>query len=323
MVRHTIDGVTRLVEEPYTTQAPAPPLDWDHALLAAVTVAAATLLLTALVFGAASGGALLSEAVPAPIAYTMASAVDSGWIICIGIEYLDRWHDERAALPRWAGWCFLIVAMAEDALNGWLHGSWPTGLTAAAVSGVAKVVWTVVMRHHAVPLTPRTRAWLAAEKADLGAQAALLAWRRQAERTKAVLAAQRAVYGDVVDVQDDSPSPLVVTREARDAVQAAISHMPGASAAKVAAQLAHAGIEIDERVVQAVVNDTASDDDTQNVHALRPAANTQIAETVRTLLRSGMQDKAELRKAVLLAHPHASPETIRRTINKLTAASTR
>ncbi|MCI4143038.1 protein transporter Sec31 [Streptomyces sp. MMS20-AI2-20] len=193
LVPHTVDGKTRLVAVAVDT--PAPPRDWDAVVLKGVTVIAAVVLTASVVWSTASIGDLLARAVIEPAAYGAAVVFDLTWIACMAVEWLARYDEDRARLPRLAGHVMLILAMLAVAAHGKVAGHWEIGLIGATVSALAKGLWTVVLRHQTPPLNERTRAWIQGELADAGASLALIPVRRQLQRAQAQLDAERTAIG--------------------------------------------------------------------------------------------------------------------------------
>ncbi|MFB8772118.1 protein transporter Sec31 [Streptomyces broussonetiae] len=203
LVPHTIDGKTRMV--PIQVDTPAPPRDWDHLVLTAVTGIAALVLTASVVWSTASIGDLLSHAVIAPAAYGAAVVFDLAWIACMAIEWLARYDEDRARLPRRAGHAALVVAMLAVGAHGHLSGYWEIGIVGALVSGLAKGLWTVVLRHQTPPLDDRTRAWIQGELADAGAALALIPVRRRLQRAQGLVDAERAAIRTSPDSNPDGP----------------------------------------------------------------------------------------------------------------------
>ncbi|CAM5590254.1 protein transporter Sec31 [Streptomyces purpurascens] len=193
LVPHTVDGKTRMV--PINVDAPAPPRDWDHIVLNGVTTIAAVVLTASVVWSTASIGDLLARAVIEPAAYGAAVVFDLAWIACMAVEWLARYDEDRAALPRKAGNVALLVAMLAIGAHGKVSGFWEVGIVGALVSGLAKGLWTVVLRHQTPPLDERTRAWIRAELADAGASLSLIPVRRKVQRAQAQVDAERIALG--------------------------------------------------------------------------------------------------------------------------------
>lgn len=197
LVPHTVDGKTRMV--PINVDAPAPPRDWDHLVLNGVTGIAAVVLTASVIWSTASIGDLLARAVIEYAAYGAAVVFDLAWIACMAVEWLARYDEERAALPRRAGNVALAVAMLAIGAHGKVSGFWEVGIVGALVSGLAKGLWTVVLRHQTPPIDERTQAWIQGELADAGASLALIPVRRQLQRAQAQVDAERAAIGPGAD----------------------------------------------------------------------------------------------------------------------------
>ena len=192
LVPHTVDGETELVLERYDVEVPLPPRDWDQTVRTAVTVGAAILVTACVIWSTASIGDLLARVTVTGAAYGAAAVFDLTWIICMGVEWLFRYDPDRARLPRRAGHFALAIAMAAVGAHGYLAGVWAIGAVGAAVSGLAKGAWTVVMRVHARPLDERTQQWVAKRRAVLDGQLAMIPIRRELQRGQNVLGAERA-----------------------------------------------------------------------------------------------------------------------------------
>lgn len=260
----TLGGRTRMGTQTYQEAVPVVPRDWDHVILTGATVAAAVLLAVCVVWTTASVGGLLAHAVPAWVAYLVSGGFDLVWIICLGLEWVARYDDDRAASAKKAGRAFLAIAMAAVGVHGWMAGNPAVGIVGALVALLAKGAWTQVMNHHKVPLSEPVRDVLAQERAELGLELVLAAHQRQVLRTRGQLAAYRAALAvqeePVVEV---SQMPRAVPGERaqgtiRAAVLAARAALPDADAAAIVAQLEHAGITVDEDTVRALIGEPAT-----------------------------------------------------------------
>ena len=226
-VPHTIGGVTRMVDEPYTVDTPVPPRDLDRIILGAVTTAAALILAACVVWSTVSIGDLLARAVAAPAAYAAAGVFDLTWIICMAVEWLSRFDRSRAKTARRAGHAALIVAMGAVAAHGWLAGQPAVGIVGAAVSALAKGGWTVLLGHHAQPLDPRTQQWVEQQLSEAGGELALVGVRRRIVRARGLVAAEAAALGadadtdpDTADTDPDTDPDVV--RQLRPSVREAV-----------------------------------------------------------------------------------------------------
>ncbi|TLQ43472.1 protein transporter Sec31 [Streptomyces marianii] len=205
LVPHTVGGRTRLVPDEVAIELPAPPRDWDRTVLTGVTAVAVLVLTACVVWSTASVGGLLSRVVIEPAAYGAAIVFDLAWIACMAVEWLARYDPDRARLPRAAGHVALLVAMLAVGAHGWIAGYPEIGIVGAAVSGLAKGLWTVVLRHQTPPLDARTREFLRQELAEAGASLALIPVQRQVLRARGLVAAEQAALPAGPDTPDADP----------------------------------------------------------------------------------------------------------------------
>ena len=220
LVPHTVDGVTEMVLDTEVIEVPAPPRDWDQLVRTAVTIGAAVLVTASLIWTTTSVGALLAMSTIAVVAYAAGVAFDASWILCMGAEWLFRYDQPRAALPRRAGHVALAVSMGAVYAHGQLSGEWVVGAVGASVSALAKGGWMIAMRVHARPLDSRTQQWVAKRRAALDGKLAMIPIQRELQRGEAVLNAERRSltsdpdYGSAdpdrsgSDPQSGSASPL-------------------------------------------------------------------------------------------------------------------
>ncbi|NUR04233.1 MAG: protein transporter Sec31 [Streptomyces sp.] len=190
LVPHTVNGKTEMVLDRYTVDVPVPPRDWDRTILTAVTAAAGLLVAVAVVWSTASIGDLLARVTVAPAAYAAAVAFDLAWILCMAVEWLARYDPARAALPRRMGHGALAIAMLAVGAHGWLAEQAAIGVIGAAVSGIVKTLWTVVLRHHAKPLDDKTQQWVDMQRAEAGGELAMVAINRELTRARNLVAAE-------------------------------------------------------------------------------------------------------------------------------------
>jgi hypothetical protein len=201
----TINGRSVPRDVPVTIWEPQPPRDWDEIIMRAATGAAAGATVLSIAGTTAAIGALLARTLPAEIAFTVAGVFDVIWLACLAVEWLDR-HDPRRARPaKYCGWGALVFAMGAVASYGVTLGQEAAGAVGAAVCLLAKGLWWLVLRHQSVQLGDATRYWLAQQREELAAQAALAGQLRRLDRRAAYL---RAAYGqsaDRIEVQTTDP----------------------------------------------------------------------------------------------------------------------
>lgn len=322
-VPHTVNGKTKLVEEDYEVSVPVPPRDWDQVVTTAVTIAAAALITVAVLWSVASIGDLLARAVFTPIAYLAAGAFALAWVTCMALEWLARYDADRAAGPRSAGNWALALDMAIVATHGYVEEALYVGLAGAAVSAIAKTMWTVVMRHQSRPLPDRTKKWLIQEEAEISARLALAAQTRNLARIESQAAVYAPLPAPVATQQDtgrDTPGQLSPT--ARSAVRAILTTVPGLSHDDVLDHLDTLGVDYDPDAVLAVLDseDNAQDKrDSRSEHPLPSIAppGQSVADSVRTALSSGVRDKDKVVSYVHKLHGKSVPRaTIVRTFNR-------
>ncbi|MFD9124929.1 hypothetical protein [Kitasatospora sp. NPDC059571] len=329
-----------LVEEEYTVTVPR---DWDRAVLAGVAVGTGLLLTLAVTWSTASiGGLLALSGVAAVIAYGVAALFDTAWIICMALEWLARHDPRKAKAPRIAGFVALGISMAAIAaeavtVTGGKRGI-AVGIIGAAVSLIAKGVWTLAIRHTAKPLSPIAQQYVARRQAAAGAELALAVVERQLERSRGHLAAYREAYGTTSTAaagqphpDPDKPSgqPVRVSGPVRTAVRSSLEATPDAPAEDIDRQPARIGIDtaaaavrpLSARPSPAVRPLSGQHPDSQDsrpgtVLALAPhAPDDTITDTVRAAVRVIGQDVDAVLSAVRRVHgPDVKRETVRRLV---------
>lgn len=233
LVPHTVNGKTEMVLDRYKIDLPVPPRDWDRIVLTAATTAAGVLVAAAVVWSTASIGDLLARVTIAPAAYAAAVAFDLAWIICMAVEWLARYDTARAKLPRRMGHGALAIAMVAVGAHGWIADQRAIGIIGAAVSGIVKTLWTVVLNHHAKPLDDKTRQWVDKQRAEAGGELAMVAINRELTRARSLVAAEEEAIRIDPDADPDQsgsdpesgsadPLPTLTARmNTKDAVRTA------------------------------------------------------------------------------------------------------
>ncbi|MGW6395425.1 protein transporter Sec31 [Streptomyces sp. NPDC055103] len=212
-VPHTIDGRTVLIDEPYDVQVTIPPRDWDRTVRTAVLTGSGLIGLASVAWSTVSIGALLTVDVPPAAAYAAAGVFDLMWIGCMALEWLARYDPARAAAPRKAGWVALAIAMLAIAAHGHTEGSLTVGIIGAAVSGLAKWMWTLVLRSFAHRLDPRTQQWVDAQRAEAEGQLALVPVRRDLARARGLVAAEQTALQASPETAPEPPEDEEETPE--------------------------------------------------------------------------------------------------------------
>lgn len=304
-IAHTVDGITEQIEVPEVVHVPIAPKDWDRIVLAGVTGVAVLILLAAVAWSTASIGHLLALVVAAPVAYSAAGVFDTAWIVALAVEWLSRYNTVRSKLPRNIGYVFLIVAMGAVCVNGWLAGSIAVGVIGATISGIAKVVWALVLHYNAKPLDDRTQKWVDKRLAAAGARLALSTVQRQLSRAEELL---------------PEAAPTVTTAEDQDrqadaAIRAALATMPDATPEEIAEQLVRIGFTVDPDTVRALSG--PGPDNAGSVRHLPVPGAVTMSDTVRTLVAAGGTDLAVVLAAVRAVHgPAVLEDTVRRTLDR-------
>lgn len=280
-VPHTVGADTRDIQVSENVEVPIVPLDWDRIVLAGVSAVAVFAIVVGVAWSTASIGALLSLAVPPVIAYGAASIFDAAWITCLAVEWLSRYNTAKAILPRGIGYGALGAAMLAVGVHGYVTGSLAVGIIGALISGIAKVIWTVVLHHNAKPLDARTQQWVNQYSAEAGAQLAMVTVNRQLARAKEGF---EGAHVPVITTAEDSAG------QARAAVLAALDTMPGASPEDIVNQLAMAGITVSADLVEIVSGQFQDKQDSRS--------EATMTDLIRDLVGIGVRDRDTVIAAV-------------------------
>lgn len=207
MVEHTRNGQTQLVAVP----GPRVPMDWDDLALKAVYVMTTVIILGVVTWSAVGIGDLLSRVAPPWVAYTVAAVYDMAWVVCMTLEWLSRYDRDRAKVPKVAGWIALIISMVLISVHGDLKGYLWVGVAGAAVSLVAKGLWTVVLHHTSIEMSVLDTAYMKQMRTEATMEAAGIAEQRRNSRMREKLALQREYLGqqEPVPALSAAPAPAV------------------------------------------------------------------------------------------------------------------
>jgi hypothetical protein len=295
-VPHTVNGVTAMVTQKYTTHIPLPPRDWDRIVRGGVTGATTATVAGSIAWSTASIGDLLATAVHPAIAYGAAGAFDLAWITCMALEWLARYDRRKARAPMIAGYVALGAAMAAIGTHGFLLGGATgkaVGIIGALVSALAKGMWTMTMRHHSVELDDRSQQWVEQRLATAHARLATAAVERELARVEGATADYRAAYAPAIEAgRDDRQRALDYAR----------TFMTDASDDEIDAQLAAAGL--DEPVTSPVMSpeqDDHWDDHWDDQQADRRMTTVPAARPARQMVTAAVTPPRKLTGAQLLA----------------------
>jgi hypothetical protein len=232
-------------------------------------------------------GGLLSMTSPVWVAYGIAAVFDLAWIGFMVLEWINRYDAARARLPRRAGWLALCLSMGLIAAHGAAHGRLGVGVAGAAVSLVAKGFWAVVMKATGTELDPVSAQWAAAERAEVHAELATVAIRRQLART-------RSRIRDELSALD---APETVT-----AVEWQAAGRDGLTDDRIQSAL--------EDSVTSAGSGSARIESGSGSAPVRTAGSGSVKDRVRDLFETGTTDP----DAIVRALPEANPETVRRHV---------
>jgi hypothetical protein len=291
-VPYAVGGKTHMVTPP----RPTLPRNPDRILLGVIVVVCALLLVACIVWATVNIGELLGGMVPAWAAYGAASTFNAAWIICLGLEWIDRHSPQQAQPAMVAGWVFLALEMAAVIMHGHKQGAVEVGVIGAAASAVVKTVWTLLLRRFATPLDEWTQQWADQERAQLAAERGLLHVQIEALHSQAQIAEYRAALG--LNTPAGRPVPQIEAAPAADTAAPPVApaaqpvlagHMYGAApAAAPVEDPVHLA-----RIIDAALADEAVRNKSDMVRAVVKAAPTlsarEVAEAIET--RRGVEIK--------------------------------
>lgn len=167
-VPHTIDGRTEYLTR--TRTVPAPPTDWDQVGLRGGFIIVLTLTVLSITWSTWSIGSLLGGG---PIAYAAAFVFDASWATVLIFEWLSRYRSDDLKVIRAMGWLLLLATMGAIAAHGFQLDNLAMAVVGAGVSGVAKTLWMIAMRHVHVELPRDDADWVKAQENRVRAQVVL------------------------------------------------------------------------------------------------------------------------------------------------------
>jgi hypothetical protein len=282
-VPYAIGGTVHMVTPP----RPKIPRSLDRTLLGVIVAACTLLLVAVIVWATVNIGGLLSGMVPAWAAYGAASAFNLAWIICLGLEWVDRHSPQQAQASMVAGWVFLVAEMVAVGVHGHREDSLAVGIVGALASAVVKTVWTLLLRRYATPLDWMTQQWFDQERARLAAERGLLHVQTDFLHAQAQLADRRSALG--LDSTAHRPAPQLEAAPAADDAPQPAAPAAAPVLAGHALGAAPAAAHVEDPMQLGRIIDAAL-----------------AADTVRT--------KSDMVRAVISAAPHLSAREVAEAI---------
>ncbi|WP_086728879.1 hypothetical protein [Streptomyces carpinensis] len=166
-VTTVIDGraSTRMVTE--EVWVALPPRDWDEIIRrGAITVAVIVTLLAAAGTTASVGG-LMSRMLHPVVSYAVGVVYTASWLVCVGIEQIERVDADRAARARNAGWVMLLGGMAAVITYGQVLDQLAAGIVGSFLDAAAKGLWWLIMGLDRVKLNPDVAHWVADREQEM------------------------------------------------------------------------------------------------------------------------------------------------------------
>ncbi|MFE0808193.1 DUF2637 domain-containing protein [Streptomyces sp. NPDC058848] len=262
------------------------------------------------------------------MAWPLSIMFDAAGLICATYARRAVERGTPAGLARLALLAFVAVAGVLNFNHGHDIGGLPAGAGFASLSVGVELLFELHRRD--VRDEQRAARGLIAERLP---HIPLLGWVMYPGRSWATLRRAVGVRLDLLDPvqtgQQDKPED---TRDktgraegtVRSAVLAVLATIPDATVDDVLDQLDALGIDADEDTVRAVLDNRRDTQDSRSQGILRPIAppGQSVADTIRTALSSGLQDKDKVLSYVRGIHgPGVPRSTVVRTFNRLTKKS--
>ncbi|MEU0967855.1 hypothetical protein ABZ357_21350 [Streptomyces sp. NPDC005917] len=291
--------------------------DVHRAVRRAVTAATVLVVGIALVWSVTSIGALLGLAAPVWVAYLAAGAFDLSWAVMMAAEWTMQ-YDDRAKIPRTAGWIALAVSMTAIATEGRLHAGLWIGIIGALISLLAKGLWTVMMMITARPLSDESYQIVQQKRSRAGEELALTQVDRELIRIRQETAALRE-SGSLTAVAWDAEG---ITRKAlaetlADAIDEGAESGSGSQRPdRFAPQADQSGSGSRADPVRSVDPDRSAPQADRSAPAVEhfvPRSGS-IKELVQSVMADGITDPAAVVDEVRADRPDANPETIKRMV---------
>ncbi|MFJ6895650.1 hypothetical protein [Streptomyces hokutonensis] len=276
--------------------------DVHRAVRRAVTAATVLVVGIALAWSVTSIGALLGLAAPTWVAYLAAGAFDLSWAVLMAAEWSMQ-YDDRAKIPRVAGWLALAVSMTAIATEGQLHAGLWIGIIGAVISLLAKGLWTVMMMITAHPLSDESYQIVQQKRSRAGEELALTVVDRELIRIRQETAALWE-SGSLTAVAWDAEG---ITRKAlAETLADAIDESPEGIDEAPDPESDGSGIRADP------IRQIDPDQSGGSEHFVPRSGS--IKELVQSVMADGITDPAAVVAEVQADRPDANPETIKRMV---------
>ncbi|MGX1301392.1 hypothetical protein RKD35_002880 [Streptomyces albogriseolus] len=141
-----------------------PPRDWDEIIRRGAIGVAVSVTLLAAAGTTASVGGLLGRMLHPGVAYAVGAVFTSSWLVCLGIEHIERVDVTRAARARNAGWVMLLIGMGAVITYGHEINELPAGVVGSCLDLAAKGLWWLIMGLDRVQLDAGVAHWVAEQE---------------------------------------------------------------------------------------------------------------------------------------------------------------
>ncbi|MFJ4624252.1 hypothetical protein [Streptomyces sp. NPDC088812] len=295
----------------------------DGRRLSQATRAAWALVLAMLLAAAAwsLSGQLMRWGMGPWLAWPLSIMFDAAGLICATYARRAVERGTPAGLARLALVAFVSVAGLLNYNHGHDIGGFPAAIGFASLSAGVELLFELHRRD--IRDEQRAARGLVAERLP---HIPALGWIMYPTRSWATLRAAVGVRLDLLDpvqtgTRDTSKDkPGHATATVRAAVRATLDTVPDASLDDVLNQLDILGIDADEDTVRDILDSRQDAKDSRSQAILRPIAppGQTVADTIRTALSSGMQDKDKVLSYVWDVHgPDVPRSTVVRTFNRI------
>ncbi|MDH6489614.1 hypothetical protein [Streptomyces sp. SAI-127] len=166
-VTTVIDGKPSTRMETQEVWVDVPPRDWDEIIRRGATSVAVLVTLLAAAGTTASVGGLLGRLLHPGVAYAVGAVFTSSWLVCLGIEHIERVDADRAARARNAGWIMLLIGMAAVITYGHEMEQLPAGVVGSCLDLAAKGLWWLIMGLDRVKLDAGVAHWVTEQEQEM------------------------------------------------------------------------------------------------------------------------------------------------------------